>query len=628
MPNLTERLFGPRLRRSSPPASAEARVRQPLRLKITIPYILLALLLILGAAYLVSQLLFDTVEERFANQLIDAGHLVTDGLARQEARLLQSLRLIANLEGIAARAAADDAEGVRQLILPVAVNAGLEVVDILSPDGTSLVSLHRRPDEPAGSYGFSRGDTTFRSWPFVAHVLAGDVDPFGDKYAGLVEAPWGSYLYIAGPIHDRAGRLVGAALVAVSIDSLTRELRDEAQAHVAIYSLEGRPWQSTFFAATESDFAVPPAAAADLRASAGARTLLRELTVNGRGYREIVTPLEIRNREPVGLIGAALPPAFYVVARPVTRLQVSLSVALSFVLIVAVGLLLARRITAPLLTMVRASAAVAEGNLDVEVPVVGHDEITVLADGFNRMTARLREGVIYRDLLGRSVSPEVREQLRQNFTTGELRLDGQTVLATVLFADIRGFTDLSERANPALVMQWLNDYFQEVVPPITRHGGVVNKLDGDAVMAFFGVLPAPLPAADSAYQACRAAAEMLEGVERVNRRRAQHSQPEIMTGIGIHTGPLVAGGLGTPDRMHYTIIGDTVNTAQRIETVTRETGATNILVSRQTLEALGGRQHEFLVTPIGPRAVKGRREHVFLYRLFPGPRADGRAPAA
>ena len=116
----------------------------------------------------------------------------------------------------------------------------------------------------------------------------------------------------------------------------------------------------------------------------------------------------------------------------------------------------------------------------------------------------LREGSIYRDLLGRTVTPEVRDQLRTSFSDGALMLKGQSSEATILFADFRGYTSMAEVTEPAEVMKTLNDYFAGVVPIIALHGGVVNKFDGDAVMAFFGILPKYLPAKVSALQATHA----------------------------------------------------------------------------------------------------------------------------
>lgn len=268
------------------------------------------------------------------------------------------------------------------------------------------------------------------------------------------------------------------------------------------------------------------------------------------------------------------------------------------------------------------STEVAHGNLDVKVDSKGNDEVAVLAHSFNSMIVGLQEGSIYRDLLGRSVSPEVREQLRQTFSSGNLRLEGQEAVATVLVADIRGFTPLAEKSDPATIFNWLNEYFSEVLPIITENGGVVNKLDGDAVLAFFGILPRILPPDESALDACQAANEMIDAIEKLNKKREKRGDPPFLTGIGIHTGEVMAGGLGTSDRIHYTIIGDTVNTTQRLEGLTRELFNENgILISEATRLALNGSEY-INIEKMGSHAVKGKKEKLKVYRLVSTPEPE------
>jgi len=250
--------------------------------------------------------------------------------------------------------------------------------------------------------------------------------------------------------------------------------------------------------------------------------------------------------------------------------------------------------------------------------VEGNDELAVLSYSFNSMIAGLQEGSIYRDLLGRTVSPEVREQLRQTFDTGRLRLEGQQAIATVLMSDIRGFTSLAEQAPPATVMNWLNEYYDRVVPVIIRHGGVVNKFDGDALLTFFGILPRILEPKKSAQAACQAALEMLAAIEELNQIRQSRGEPPLVTGIGINTGAVIAGGLGARDRLHYTIIGDTVNTTQRLEALTRQVlKGSGALIGHPTFTALEENQAEFILETLGLHSVKGKREQLMVYRLAP-----------
>jgi adenylate cyclase len=198
-----------------------------------------------------------------------------------------------------------------------------------------------------------------------------------------------------------------------------------------------------------------------------------------------------------------------------------------------------------------------------------------------------------------------------------LKLEGQQAMATVLMADIQGFTTLSEHEDPTTVLDWLNELFGKLVPVVTSYSGVVNEFSGDSLLVFFGVLPRPLHLAESAYLACRAGLDMLKVIGDLNAARKFRGDPPLRMGIGINSGPVTAGGLGAEDRLHYTIIGDTVNTAQRIETVAHQLPESAVMISRSTAIAIWDHRPQFKLMPYGEHMVKGKREPVDLYRLLP-----------
>ena len=608
-------------RQDSAQPSGLPRVRVSIRLKITLPYALLALAFAMGAAYVVSRVVLESIEDRFKNQLVGTGKLTADLMVGEENRLLETFRLLAFLQGMPEAMVARDAEQLRTLALPIAVNSGEEAVEILDLQGTSLLSLRHRTGGNVEEYSFSQGDNTYLQWEFVQNVLAGRVerdqnDRQRDKYAGLARAPWGDYFYVSGPVLDASSELVGAILVGKSLSTLTGEIRSQTQAITTIYSLDGQPMASSTSLLVGDAF-VTTEQVSEILARQQAGSLTRQVTVASVNYKEILGAWEARGGDDLGVIGAALAPNFITRASRVTRIQIFLLVNLAFLLVIAVGVYLANRITQPLLQMVRASWEVARGNLNVKVDPESNDEVAILAHSFNNMVSGLQEGSLYRDLLGRTVSPEVREQLRANFASGDLRLEGQETVATVLMSDIRGFTALAEKVAPTTILTWLNEYFGELVPIITRHGGVVNRFDGDAVLAFFGILPHPLPPEQSARQACQAALEMLEAVELFNARREVQGEPPFVAGIGINTGPVTAGGLGSADRLHYTIIGDTVNTAQRLESSTRQFERGSIIVSENTACRLRQAGDEFHLEPLGAHTLKGKADELLIYRLWP-----------
>ncbi len=597
--------------------STMPRVRIPVRIKITLPYLVLAVLFALATAYVVSQMVFDTVQDRYLNQLLATGKQSSDWMVQEEDRLLSTLRSIANTEGVGEALAVGDSEGLRNLVLPIAVNNDEEVIELLNMEMISQLSMRLPAGASAGDYKVDRGETFFKDEGFVRLVAAGVVDELGDKYPGVVVAPWGSYFYVAGPVFDVENNQVGLVLVGKSLNRLAANMQADTLGAVSFYDFEGKVLQSTIFQPNDSAFTINQDRVLQILGGQDNSSITRDLQVNSVDYSEVLGIWEARSGQmDIGLLGTSLPQAFLIRTSQVTRIQVfALSLA-GVLLVVVIGIWLANLITRPLLRLVGASTQVARGNLDVKVNSSGNDEVAILAHSFNSMVAGLQEGSIYRDLLGRTVSPEVREQLRQTFSSGNLRLEGQEAVATVLMADIRGFTTMAEKADPSTIFEWLNEYFGELLPIIVEHGGVVNKMDGDAVLAFFGILPRMISPKKSALSGCQAAMEMYNAVDALNRKRKRRGDPPFLTGIGVHTGVVMAGGLGTSDRMHYTVIGDTVNTTQRLENLTRQIfKESGILISQATYSALGEMADTFNLESVGLHTVKGKEERIMVYRL-------------
>jgi adenylate cyclase len=608
--------------------AALPKIRIPVRVKITLPYVLLALALAIAAAFIVSRVVLDTIEERFTNQLIEAGKITNDWMVQQEDKLLETLRLLTYTQGLPEAVATGKAEDLRELALPVAVNNQIEVIEILNTQGVSLLSLrHLAGDEPE-KYSATRGETIFKQWSFVQKVLEHHSDNGRDKYAGIAQTSWGDYLYIAGPIVDNQGSLVGVMLIGESLRTLVQQARQNTLAHTIIYDFNGRAIASTLPFLPDDSHTLPPELVSSVLERQDEASMIRPLAIASIGYSEIIGPWEVgevvrvsdqtRSNNDLGVLGVALAETFLARPSQITRLQIFLLTTVAFLLVIGLGVYVANRITYPLLRVVNASAEVAQGNLEVQVEAAGNDEVAVLAHSFNQMVTGLREGSIYRDLLGRTVSPEVREELRRGFASGEVRLQGQETVATVLMSDIRGFTRLSETEDPTTILTWLNEFFGELVPIVIAHGGVVNSIEGDTLMAFFGVLPRLLPAQEGAYQACQAALDMLQAIEQINTRRTHRQAPAFSVGISINTGPVTAGSLGSHERLHYTVIGDTVNTTTLLQSLTRQFGEeSSAILSQHTLFALRERRHEFQLESLGAHTFRGKAEQLLVYHLQP-----------
>lgn len=182
--------------------------------------------------------------------------------------------------------------------------------------------------------------------------------------------------------------------------------------------------------------------------------------------------------------------------------------------------------------------------------------------------------------------------------------------ATVLFSDIRGFTSISEKLPPEEVVGFLNDYLQRMVDIVFDEGGIVDKFIGDSVMAVFG---APVPKPDDAVRAVRAALRMIDEVSRFNEQQRRKGGVEVDVGVGLHTGTLIAGNIGSDRKMEYTVIGDTVNVANRVESLNQKM-RTNVLISQECYKATGD---VFAVRELPRMHVKGKAEPLQVYEVLP-----------
>ena len=270
------------------------------------------------------------------------------------------------------------------------------------------------------------------------------------------------------------------------------------------------------------------------------------------------------------------------------------------VLSVAVAAWLGARASRPIRALAAAARSIEAQHLDRirSLPSSRVAEFDDANRSFNQMMAGLKEREVIRETLGRFVPTDVARTLLSE--GGELAPEQSE--ATVLFCDLEGFTSLTETLGPAGIVELLNEYFEAMVEILERHRGVVTQFQGDAILATFNV---PVPDAGHAANALRAATEMQSAV----RRRA-FAGNRIGNRIGINTGRLVAGAVGAKGRLSYTVHGDAVNLAARLEALNKELG-TSILVSEATAAQVEG----FNLQPIGEVDVRGQTGRVAVYAL-------------
>ena len=283
-------------------------------------------------------------------------------------------------------------------------------------------------------------------------------------------------------------------------------------------------------------------------------------------------------------------------------IAVAVSFTISFELVVLVG----RSLTSSISDLQRATEAVASGDLRRRVPVVTTDETGRLAQSFNSMIEGLDEGERLRQAFGAYVDPGLAERVLAEGA----QLDGEERVVSVLFLDVRDFTAFAERSSPHEVVALLNRLWELAVPVLLRHGGHANKFIGDGLLGVFG---APEPLADHGAQAVAAALEIAERVPVAFAGR-------ISVGIGVNSGPVVAGTVGGGGRVEFAVIGDTVNTAARVESATRQTGDP-VLITEATRALLApGR---YVMTERPQVALRGKQAAV---RLWAPQLASGREP--
>lgn len=363
------------------------KIRFPIRIKVILPYLFLALIIAMAGAYIVTQLIFDTIEERFTNQLIETGKITAEWIVKEEDRLLETLRLVIHTEGTWSALKDGDAEALRLIAYPILLNDSIDTLEIVDLNGRSVLSLRHQEGGLLEEYEVSKGDQSFQGWEVFNRVKTQKPDDLGDKYADIPPADWGDYLYVAGPVFDQQQKLVGVIMVGDSLSKIATDIRETTLSQVTIFDLEGYQKTTTFI---ESESHLTPESTREILTRQDKESYMKEDSVTNILYQGIYAPLEVRSGEDVGIIATSLPKTFLVQASNTTRLEIFGFVTTAFLFIIAIGLFIADRFTKPLLKVVDASSQVAEGNLDIFVTPKGNDEVTALTKSFNQMVTSLQ----------------------------------------------------------------------------------------------------------------------------------------------------------------------------------------------------------------------------------------------
>jgi putative nucleotidyltransferase with HDIG domain len=366
------------------PIQKKPRLTFPIRFQISWPYLLLSILFTLAAAYITTRIVFDSAEERYANQLIESGKISAEKMVQEEDLLLENLRLVSNTSGLAAEVTNHEADNIHRLIYPLAVNGQLDYIEILDLSGALVYSLHHIPGASIEDYQTSTGGDFFQSQGPVQAILARQTDKYGDKYAGMLILPWGNSFYVGGPILAN-GELMGVALVGKPLSSLVQEIRLATLAQTSLYDFQGEVLATTFL---ENQPLSSDTTNLVLEGSDDSSVTTNK-SVTDIAYTEILSTWEVRDGSAIGIMGSSLPQNYLVSTSLITRTQIFVALGGFIGLILLIGFLLSNRLSKPLESLAKAAEEVARGNFLVALEEPGSIEVARLTTAFNDMLKNL-----------------------------------------------------------------------------------------------------------------------------------------------------------------------------------------------------------------------------------------------
>jgi signal transduction histidine kinase len=437
-----------------------SRLTTSIGTKIILPYLLLTLFVAGVGAYVLTSLVTSSMYERFHNQLLDAGRVVSEGMVRYEEDRLAVLRTVTGTRGVPGALADGDRESLAGLVPQILANSKSDAVELLDNKGLEIYGWQRPPGQDGGD-AEERSGADFSHLEDVRLVLDGHVDDFGEKRTLLGQTPYGLMVFTIGPVY-REGERIGAAMVGTYVGEALAELTESAVAKVTLYDRNGMVIDTTLGGGQEAiagalrespeQYERVMALLAEsphryqVVAESQDQVLLRQVDVLGQQYVLAFGDWRLRDQS-FGLFSVALPSNFIVSTAATSRKVLSLVFAVATVAVISIGFIIARRIVRPLNRLVETSVAVAAGDLGQRTGIQRSDEIGSLASSFDVMTERLAgrnrelveqaskleaildsiaDGVIVLDMEGRIITSnpaaqQVLTDMASNFHMGPLR---------------------------------------------------------------------------------------------------------------------------------------------------------------------------------------------------------------
>ncbi|MBI5644405.1 MAG: adenylate/guanylate cyclase domain-containing protein [Deltaproteobacteria bacterium] len=327
------------------------------------------------------------------------------------------------------------------------------------------------------------------------------------------------------------------------------------------------------------------------------------LVKEGDGVLTFVSPI-IFKKTTVGYTAVSFSDAFIKERVALAIKRVAVIGVLAVIGLSLLSIPLSSRLLRPVFKLFTGTKEIAKGNLDYRIPDGGKDEIGDLVDSFNRMASELKKKEILKGVFNRYVSAHVADEILKE--PDQIRLGGDRREVTVLFADIRGFTSISKRLRPEETVELLNSYFTFITEIVFRFEGTIDKFIGDAVMSVFG---APIRSSAHLEQGVKAAIGIKLAVTEVNKIREARGLVALKMGVGLDSGTVIAGNMGSQARMDYTAVGDAVNMASRLTDLAK---GGDVLVSEEVYNLVAD---NVTGTRIDSVFIKGIDGPVTLYNI-------------
>ena len=464
---------------------------------------------------------------------------------------------------------------------------------VLDQDGKILVESVDHPGEPVNR---------------VAVAYALDGKPFTSE-AFLSVAYKSQVIYASAPIRSGSGPVQGVVTavfdVQDALSDLLAKVRFNQSGYAVVVDGDGQILAHPDRSRLDGDVSSYPA----VQLARQTRGSGQVVAVNAAGVEKLFVYRAMQNPSTVGREPWVLLTEVDEGEEMATLRALRRELVFGGIVLVAASLFIAqqvsRSIRKPLYELREFARRVGSGDLTAHTAIGGHDVAGALGATLNDMVNGLRDRDRVKEVFGRYIATQVSEKV----LSGGVNLAGESRVVTILFSDIRNFTGMSEGMTPQQVVKFLNAYFSEMVDAVFEQGGVLDKFIGDGLMATFGSLE---DQPDHPQRAVRAALRMKALLGKINGERAIAGQPPIAIGVGIHTDEVIVGNIGSSKRLEYTVIGDGVNAASRVQTLNKEFGTT-ILITESTYAAV---MDEFECQLMPEHSLRGKSKSLKFYEVI------------